>query len=123
MFKFTQKAFVKIVSRRGRGGERGAGLLSDGASADTGDAAAAAAAGSGEGKRRKRNLKSAEMAKVTAEAEVSTMGEVREGVKAAGSRTRDGDRDLRHLGVDFLCTFMDSGEDMRELWGGGGEGG
>lgn len=101
VFNFSHKAFVKLLSCSGAGTPSSpAGLEAT----DTGDKdgatkSAAAAATGGGGKKAKKKRKAAEMmaAAAAAAAAVGRRGEGR------------GADDTRHLGVDLLCAFMDSG--------------
>lgn len=63
-----------------------------------GDAASSAA---GKGKKQKKRKLSDDIA----------VGDAQAGGEARALRNRSGGWDLRHLSVDFLCSFMDSGEE------------
>lgn len=116
VFNFSHKAFIKLVSsKRGGGSSSGAANVSDAhapsattgtGQAQEGDGVEAVAGAAGGGKKAKRKRKAAEAAAAAAAASRRENGDT----TAENGRERKGSQDIRHLSVEFLCAFMDSGE-------------
>lgn len=104
MFNFTHKAFVKLVSSRRGGASGGPAAAPAGAAATPSQGAEKDITPASGSKKGRKSRKAAEAAAAAAAAAAEQQA------TAASKGPQDVREDTRHLSVDLLCAFMDSGE-------------